>query len=135
MGRLTEIQTVLQHHHIGGVLDQWPGLLLTDDLRAGEWRTQAHAALNLLGFQRGLRTGAVMHQVAAEEARQFLIEQTLLLLEQQAAQRAVEPLPGGTDQLQPVGIGLGEGIVGHGRVLMGCSFMKVPAWPSLPMTL
>src|SRR5690606_39850655 len=50
MGRETEIQTVLDHHHVGSMFGQRPALFFADDLYAWHRRAQANAALDLLRF-------------------------------------------------------------------------------------
>ncbi|HCL51669.1 MAG TPA: hypothetical protein DIC37_00640 [Pseudomonas sp.] len=54
-----------------------------------------------------------MHQVATEEATQLFLQQLLFFLQHQLAERALKPLTRQADQLDPVRVGLGKGLVGH----------------------
>ena len=90
--RLSEVQAMLQHHHIGGVLPQGPGLFLTDDLHAWHRRAKTHVVLDLPRFGRAFGAGAVAHQIAPEKARQLLFQQAPLLLQQQLPERAGKPV-------------------------------------------
>ncbi|MNZ85953.1 hypothetical protein D3C78_1047610 [compost metagenome] len=56
-----------------------------------------------------------MHQVTPEEAPELLLQQFFLFFEHQLAERAVEPVTGQADQLDPGRVGLGKGLVGHLR--------------------
>ncbi|MNN56095.1 hypothetical protein D3C81_1710060 [compost metagenome] len=111
--RQAEIQPVLQHHHIGGVLAQRPGLLLTDDLDARQWRAEPHIALHLRRRRRRLGRRPVMHQVATEEAPQLVFEHAPFFIQQELAEGAGQPLTGCADQRQPVRISLSERFIGH----------------------
>ncbi|MCY1452959.1 hypothetical protein D9M71_699230 [compost metagenome] len=117
MGRQAEIQAVLQHYYIGGMLAQGPGLLLADDLDPRQRGTQAHVALHLPRRGRWLGAGAVMHQVTAKEASQLILEQALFFMQQQLPQGAGEPVPSQADQLQPVRVRLCKRFVSHCSLL------------------
>ena len=47
------------------------------------------------------------------EAQLAFFKQRLLFLEQELAQRALEPVPGLADQLQPFRVGLRKSFIGH----------------------
>ncbi|MCY1187393.1 hypothetical protein D9M73_283660 [compost metagenome] len=65
--------------------------------------------------------GAVVHQVTAEVAFQLIGEQALLLGEHHPADRPGEPVAGLSDQPQPIGIGVGKGLLfDHHHPLTGC---------------
>ncbi|MNE47931.1 hypothetical protein D3C80_1423610 [compost metagenome] len=113
VGRQTEVQAMLQHHHIGGVLAQRPGLFFADDLNPGQRCAQTHVALHLRGLGRRFGTRTVVHQIAAEVAPQLFFEQALFFMQHQLPQGAGEPVAGQADQLQPLRIGLGKGLIGH----------------------
>ncbi|MCY1526689.1 hypothetical protein D9M68_617270 [compost metagenome] len=82
MGRQAEVQAMLQHHYIRRMLDKRPGLFLANNLHTAERRTNPHTALNLLGIRRRLGGGPVMHQVAAKESRQLVLQQALFFFQQ-----------------------------------------------------
>ncbi|KPW60746.1 Hydroxyacylglutathione hydrolase [Pseudomonas caricapapayae] len=113
VGRQTEIQPMLQHHDIGRVLAQWPGLLLANDLDTRQRRSEPHIALHLRRDRRGFRRGAVMHQITAEIPPQFFVENTPFLFEQKLPQRPRKPFTGSADQCKPLRIGLSERFIGH----------------------
>lgn len=113
VGRQAEIQAVLQHHHVGGMLAQRPGLLLAGDVYAGQRRPQAHVAADLRRLRWFGLGRSVVHQIATEVARQLLIQRLTLGRQQQLAERRSQPLAGSTGQLQPLGIGLGERLFAH----------------------
>lgn len=54
-----------------------------------------------------------MHQVAAEEAPQLVVEHAPFFIQQKLPQWPGQPLTGSTDQGQPVRIGLSERFIGH----------------------
>ena len=111
--RQAEIQAMLQQHHIGGVLTQGPGLLLTDDLHARHRRAKAHVVLDLprLGWAFGAR--AVAHQITTEKARQLFFQQAPLFLQQQLAERPGKPVARLADEFEPLRVGLGECLISH----------------------
>ncbi|MNP02849.1 hypothetical protein D3C76_947110 [compost metagenome] len=113
MGRQAEVQAMLQHHHVGSVLAQRPGLFFADNLHTRQGRTKAHVTLHLGGSGRWLGAGPVMHEIAAKEAPELFFQQFVLLLEHQLPKWAVEPLTGQADQLDPVRVGLCKSLVGH----------------------
>ncbi|MNH10427.1 hypothetical protein D3C79_699060 [compost metagenome] len=104
---------MLQYHDIGGMLAQRPGLFFADNLDPGQRRAQAHVALHLRGLGRRFGAGAVVHQVTTKVTPQFFLKQALFLLEHKLPEGAGEPVAGQADQLQPLRIGLGEGLIGH----------------------
>ncbi|MCY1417500.1 hypothetical protein D9M71_330350 [compost metagenome] len=113
VGRQAEIQAMLQHHHIGGMLAQRPGLLLTNDLDPRQRRTKAYIALYLRGRRRSLGRGTVMHQIATKEPPELVFEHAPLFVQQKLPEGTGQPLAGGADQRQPVRIGLCERFISH----------------------
>ncbi|MOA02815.1 hypothetical protein D3C78_1222860 [compost metagenome] len=113
MGRQAEIQPVLHHHHVGGMLAQGPGLLFADDLHPRQWCAKPDIALHLgcRGWRFGRR--AVVHQVTAKEAPQFVFEHPALFIQQKLPEGTGQPLAGRADQCQPVRIRLSERFIGH----------------------
>src|SRR5690606_9785732 len=89
--RQAEIQAMLEHHHIGGMLGQWPGLLFADYFDTRHRRAQAHAALDLLRFDGRIDERRIVHQITAEAAFQLVLEHPPLLLAQLLAQWSLEP--------------------------------------------
>ncbi|MCY1452961.1 hypothetical protein D9M71_699250 [compost metagenome] len=81
VGRQAEIQAMLQHHHVGSMFAQGPGLLLANNLDPGQGRAQAHVALHLPRLGRRLGAGAIVHQITTEVAPQFIFEQALLFMQ------------------------------------------------------
>ncbi|MNI26432.1 hypothetical protein D3C73_801300 [compost metagenome] len=113
VGRQAEIQTVLQHHHIGGMLAQRPGLLFADNLDPRQRRAQAYIALDLRCRRRGLRRRAVMHQIATKKAPELFFEHAPFFVQQKLPDWTGQPLAGLADQCQPVRIRLSERFIGH----------------------
>ncbi|MNG11074.1 hypothetical protein D3C84_945790 [compost metagenome] len=113
MGRQAEIQAVLQHHYIGSVLAQRPGLLFTHNLDTRQWRTQPHIALDLRRRRRCLGRRTVMHQIATEEASQLVFEHASFFVQQKLPDGAGQPFTGRADQGQPVRISLSERFISH----------------------
>ncbi|MNN37616.1 hypothetical protein D3C81_1515730 [compost metagenome] len=108
-----EIQGILQHDQIRGMLEYRPGPLLADDLHPRQRWTETDVVGDL-ALRRQITAGeAVVQQKAAEVAAQLLLQQGLLTVQQQAAERSGEPGLGFALQGQPVAGGVAARLLVH----------------------